>query len=162
MTRGCNKCADASLSWLAPLIFQGHSFHATSSNRHSPRGQIMFLSKFFKWLPSLHSLQFIFIQLYLFKNNFICGCAGSWLLCGLLSSFREQGAYSLIVQFSSDAQSCPTLCDSTDCSTPGLPVHHQLPEPTQTHVHRVGDANSLVVLRVLLIAAASLVAENGL
>ena len=34
----------------------------------------------------------------------------------------------------------PTLCDPMDCSTPGLPVHHQLPEFTQTHVHRVGDA----------------------
>ena len=41
---------------------------------------------------------------------------------------------------SSVAQSCPTLCDPMDCSTPGLPVHHQLPELTQTHVHRVGDA----------------------
>ena len=39
------------------------------------------------------------------------------------------------VQFSSVAQSCPTLCDPMDCSTPGLPVHHQLPEFTQTHVH---------------------------
>ena len=37
-------------------------------------------------------------------------------------------------------QSCPTLCDPMNCSTPGLPVHHQLPEFTQTHVHRVGDA----------------------
>ena len=36
--------------------------------------------------------------------------------------------------------SCPTLCDPMNCSTPGLPVHHQLPEFTQTHVHRVGDA----------------------
>ena len=44
------------------------------------------------------------------------------------------------VQFSSVAQSCPTLCDPKDCSTPGLPVHHQLPESTQTHVHWVGDA----------------------
>ena len=43
-------------------------------------------------------------------------------------------------QFSSVAQSCPTLCDPMDCSTPGLPVHHQLPEFTQTHIHRVGDA----------------------
>ena len=38
------------------------------------------------------------------------------------------------------AQSCPTLCNPVDCSTPGFPVHQQLPEPTQTHVHRVGDA----------------------
>ena len=39
------------------------------------------------------------------------------------------------VQFSSVAQSCPTLCDPMDCSTLGLPVHHQLPEFTQTQVH---------------------------
>ena len=43
------------------------------------------------------------------------------------------------VQFSSVAQSCPTLCPM-DCSTPGFPIHHQLPELTQTHVHRVSDA----------------------
>ena len=46
----------------------------------------------------------------------------------------------MYVQFSSVAQSCPTLCDPMNCSTPGLPVHHQLPEFIQTHVHRVGDA----------------------
>ena len=44
------------------------------------------------------------------------------------------------VQFSSVSQSCPTLCDPMNCSTPGLPVHHQFPEFTQTHVHRVSDA----------------------
>ena len=44
------------------------------------------------------------------------------------------------VQLSSVTQSCPTLCDPMNCSTPGLPVHHQLPEFTQTHVHWVGDA----------------------
>ena len=44
------------------------------------------------------------------------------------------------VQFSSVAQLCPTLCNPMNCSTPGLPVGHQLPEFTQTHVHRVGDA----------------------
>ena len=38
------------------------------------------------------------------------------------------------------AQLCPTLCDPMNCSTPGLPVYHQLPEFTQTHVHRVSDA----------------------
>ena len=42
--------------------------------------------------------------------------------------------------FSSVSQSCPTLRDPMDCSTPGFPVHHQLPEFTQTHVHWVGDA----------------------
>ena len=44
------------------------------------------------------------------------------------------------VQFSSVAQSCLTFCDPMNHSTPGLPVHHQLPEFTQTHVHQVGDA----------------------
>ena len=43
-------------------------------------------------------------------------------------------------QFSSVAQLCPTLCDPINCSTPGLPVYHQLPEFTQTHIHWVGDA----------------------
>ena len=46
----------------------------------------------------------------------------------------------LSVQFSSVAQSCPTLCDPMNRSTPGLPVHHQLPEFTQTHVHRASNA----------------------
>ena len=44
------------------------------------------------------------------------------------------------VQFSSVAQSCPTLCNPMDCSTSGFPVHHQLLELSQTHMHRVGDA----------------------
>ena len=54
---------------------------------------------------------------------------------------REQQGISLImVQFSSVPQSCLTLCNPMDCSRPGLPIHHQLLEPTQTHVHWVGDA----------------------
>ena len=51
-------------------------------------------------------------------------------------SFSEPSS----VQFSSVPQSCPTLCNPMDCSMPGLPVHHQLPEFAQTHVHWVGDA----------------------
>ena len=54
------------------------------------------------------------------------------------SSHKPLGQPS--VQFSSVTQSCPTLCDPMNHSTPGLPVHHQLPEFTQTHVHRVSDA----------------------
>ena len=45
-----------------------------------------------------------------------------------------------VIQLSSVAQSCLTLCDTMNRSTSGLPVHHQLPEFTQTHVHRVRDA----------------------
>ena len=52
------------------------------------------------------------------------------------------GSYTSIssVQFSSVTQSCPTLCDPMNHSPPSLPVHHQLLEFTQTHVHRVSDA----------------------
>ena len=49
-------------------------------------------------------------------------------------------SHGTLVQFTSVAQSCPTLCDPMNHSMPGLPVHHQLPEFTQTHVHRIGDA----------------------
>ena len=56
------------------------------------------------------------------------------------------------IQFSSVAQSCLTLCNPVNRSTPGLPVHHQLPEFTQTHVHRVSDASShLILCRPLLL-----------
>ena len=63
------------------------------------------------------------VQTYSYKINKLWGC-------------NLHGS----VQFSSVAQSCPTLCDPINRSTPGLPVHHQLLEFTQTHVHRVGDA----------------------
>ena len=59
------------------------------------------------------------------------------LLCKLLDLIYRQFSS---VQFSSVAQSCPTLCDPMNRSTLGLPVHHHLPEFTQTHVHRVRDA----------------------
>ena len=56
------------------------------------------------------------------------------------------------VQFSWVAQSCPTLCNPMNCSTPGLPVHHQLPEFTQTHIHRVSDSiHHLIHCRLLLL-----------
>ena len=53
---------------------------------------------------------------------------------------KEQMASEVDVQFSSVAQSCLTLCDHMNHSTPGLPVHNQLLEPTQTDIHYVGDA----------------------
>ena len=56
--------------------------------------------------------------------------------------FDQMKSYEVTanVQFSSVTQSCTTLCDPMNCSMPGLPVHHQLLEFTQTHVHRVSDA----------------------
>ena len=58
----------------------------------------------------------------------------------MIKTLQKAGIEGTSVQFSSVAQSCLTLCDPMNRSTPGLPVHHQLPEFTQTHVHRVSDA----------------------
>ena len=71
----------------------------------------------------LNSLQLLSFAV-VFKEEMVCS-----LVCG-----RDKKGTSLL-QFSSVAQLCPTLCDPMDCSTPGLPVHHQLQEFTQTHVH---------------------------
>ena len=57
----------------------------------------------------------------------------TWILIKISSKFIKY-------QFSSVTQLCPTLWDPMNCSMPGLPVHHHLPEFTQTHIHRVGDA----------------------
>ena len=61
-----------------------------------------------------------------------------WLGDWTMTTFMTR--QSLQTQFSSVTQSCPTLCDPMNRSMPGLPVHHQLPGFTQTHVHCVGDA----------------------
>ena len=63
-----------------------------------------------------------------------------WLQSFTVTTFFPFFYVHSSVQFRSVAQSCPTLRDPMNCSTPGLPVHHQLPEFTQTHVHRVSDA----------------------
>ena len=67
----------------------------------------------------------------------------SFCLSGSSCSFSGAPVFTMPFyswSVSSVAQSCPTLCYPMDHSMPGLPVHHQLPEPTQTHVHRVSDA----------------------
>ena len=65
---------------------------------------------------------------------------------------RKQAQTMSPVQFSSVAQSCPTLCDPMDCSTPGFPVHHELPEFTQTHIVKsVMPSSHLILCRPLLL-----------
>ena len=74
-----------------------------------------------------------------FPNSRMCNWnRHTWDLIGFPNWFPYP--WSSSVQFSSVTQSCLTLWDPMDCSTPGLPVHHQLPEFTQTHVHWLGDA----------------------
>ena len=100
-----------------------------------------------KYYMSFHNIFQIWILYNVFTayikymNWFIGGYLifFSWNMssCPYFSGHQCEG---IIVQFSSVAQSCPTLCDPMDCSTPGLPVHHQLLEFTETHVHWVSDA----------------------
>ena len=78
---------------------------------------------------SILTFQLSFSLYHIFFNYFILDCI-------LLGRYLCHARY----QFSSVTQSCPTLCDPMNRSTPDLPVHHQLPEFTQTHIHRVGDA----------------------
>ena len=66
--------------------------------------------------------------------------AASCTFVGTATRADGHCTFPSIFLFSSVAQSCPTLCDPMNCSMPGLPVHHHLPEFTQTHVHPVSDA----------------------
>ena len=81
-------------------------------------------------------------HIYLVGQKIHSGLAKKFIHSCPKSSFRLKmnSFWPTQYQFSSVTQSCLTLCDPMDCSTPGLPVHHQLPEFTQTHVHWVGDA----------------------
>jgi len=90
-----------------------------------------------------------YLMLRMIIHMFPCCClqfipASSHLFCVCISTAAlrqlHQCHLSRFHQFSSVAQSCLTLCHPMNRSTPGLPVHHQLPEFTQTHVRRVSDA----------------------
>ena len=72
--------------------------------------------------------------------NFIANTGKGVLFLPPSDTYIRSFLYLLSVQFSPVTQSCLTLCDPMNCSTPGLPVHHQLPEFTQTNVHWVSDA----------------------
>ena len=91
----------------------------------------------------LNSIFFrVFVRDFILKNFYILqfwkiimlilNSSLTYIVCVLFLSFS--------VQFSSVTKSCPTLCNPMNCRTPALPVHHHLPEFTQTHVHWVDDA----------------------
>ena len=80
------------------------------------------------------------LQYYHIKFYILVRLLSHLPICQPEVTWRPPFPAQKMIQFSSVTQSCPTLCDSMNCSMPGLPVHHQLPEFTQTHVHRVSDA----------------------
>ena len=77
------------------------------------------------------------IHCFLLSRDWFFSWWNQWIS---VYSFVDMLSGEKSLQFSSVAQSCPTLCYPMDCSTSGFPVHHQLPELAQTHVHLVGDA----------------------
>ena len=97
----------------------------TLSNKYEKETLICFMSIFWGDTKTLS-------RLFASKCTFVCFSFICKNLC--------LKASHLPVQVSSVAQSCLTVCDPMDCSTPGFPVHHQLLELTQTHVRQVGDA----------------------
>ena len=86
-------------------------------------------------------------SLWCLHETYVFGfLSGIWLQVEVLSLYYWETSIlsiRLSVQFSSVAQSCLTLCNPMNHSMPGLPVHHQLPESTQNHVHWVSDAIQL-------------------
>ena len=104
-------------------------------DRVSTQTQIFYLNFNISHVSTWIQFLFLKLDLNLFFSWRIISlqcCVG---FCHVTTQIRHGS-----VQFSSVTQSCPTLCDPMNCSTPGLPVHHQLPEFIQTHVHRVSDA----------------------
>ena len=95
--------------------------------------------KLFKQLMPWRKGWFFYMISSFGKGNWLAAHSSSWVMAAWLKVTHEfEKVCHLSVQFSSIAQSCPTLCNP--CSMLGFPVHHQLLEPTQTHVHQVGDA----------------------
>ena len=85
----------------------------------------------------MHNCKKTTMQIHRHDDEKSCPEGTTLLKINILERFSNQRSS---VQFSSVAQVCLTVCDPMNRSTPGLPVHHQLPEFTQTHIHRVGDA----------------------
>ena len=123
------------MDWLDLLAVQGTL--KSLLQHHSSKASILLCSAFFivqLSYPYMTTGKTIALTRWTFVGKVIS------LLFNMLSRFVITFLPRSSVPFSSVAQLCPTLCDPMNCSTPGLPVHHQLPEFTQTHVHRVGDA----------------------
>ena len=111
LARCLSKCTDIGHDFLSPVL----SKNTSQSWPHITPSSIAPRSK--QWTP------------------LIPGCLPCFFCCSFsLMSTGKPDHYSSVVK------SCPTLCDPMGCSTPGFPVHHQLLELTQTHVHWVGDA----------------------
>ena len=133
------------MDWLDLLVVLGTL--KSLLQHHSSKTSILWLSAFFTVQlshPYMITGKIIALTRWTFVGKVMS------LLFNILSSFvitflPRSKRFTHSVQFSSVAQSCPTLCDPMNRSTPGLPVHHQLPEFTQTHVHQLEGYNSIQI-----------------
>ena len=100
------------------------------------------LNKIISEIQALQEVVARFRQLRLDATEFAClKCIVTFKAGKQIQTVVFSSSFAIsLTQFSSVAQLCPNPCDPMDCSTPGLPVYHQLPELTQTHVHSVSDA----------------------
>ena len=120
---------------IANTIFQQHKRRHWTSPDGQHWNQVDYILCSQRWRSSIQSAKT--------RLGADCGSDHELLIAKFRLELKKVGETTRpfsSVQFSSVAQSCPTLCDPMNRSTPGLPVHHQFPEFTQTRVHRVSDA----------------------
>ena len=144
------------VEWEFPILFEVHWYHGKSGRGKHSNPPLALLWHYSSRERTRHSLchHLAGMKFFICHSNIIpvemlnCLMAAlqMWKLRfhsqSLLVSLESGHIFFCLVsvQFSSVTQSCPTLCNPMNRSTPGLPVHHHLPEFTQTHLHRVGDA----------------------
>ena len=109
--------------------------HPQNTEKNLRRGGRTFTSQRHKDKSASSPIEKVFF--FPFKVRILKRCSNKQ---GLFYLCMQKYNFGMSVQFSSVTQSRPTLWEPMNRSTPGLPIHHQLPEFTQTHVHRVGDA----------------------
>ena len=141
-------CLQSILNTVTDIIFLKHCFHHVTSLLENLQSFPIFYWIRSKFICQVFKDSHNLASLYLF--NLICShfSAGTLpitqaCLCVPLLPLPDHAVLWftwILLDFSSVAQSCPALCDPVNCSMPGFPVQHQLPELAQTHVHRVGDA----------------------
>ena len=119
-----------------------NSLNSVSSSHIKMLGQSFQGKDLGDLLPCLNIINFsIPVAKYNFQTPYLCIQIPYRNVCTLSFNSSTSVLFRFSsVQLSSVAQSCLTLCNSMNCSMPGLPINHQLPEFTQSHVHRVGDA----------------------
>ena len=141
--QSCGHCWVFQICWhIECSTFTASSFRIWNSSTGIPSPPLAF---FVVMLPKAHltSHSRMSGSRWVITPSWLSGWWRSFLYSSSVYTCHLFLISSAFVQFSSVTQSCPTLCDSMDCSTPDFPVNYQVPELAQTHVRRVRDAVQL-------------------